>query len=126
MTAAEKICTELLALGFDPQVINADGFIGNTAVVLQQRVQTGRFKGKTVEFAIGFQEDGYPVYPPHFIYVADIQNPKIPVHRTFEHNNRDWSGFSVPPHDFWDGLPAPQKNMETFVNRHLLRFWSQI
>lgn len=126
MTSAEKICAELRELGLEPEIISADGFINNTAVALRQMIPTGRFKGKTVRFAIGFQEDSYPAYPPHFIYVTGLQDSQIPVHTTFEYDNHQWMGFSVPPSDFWDGLPTSRKNMETYVNRHVLRFWSQI
>ena len=126
MIPAELICAELRELGLAPSVVVADGFIQNTAVVLEQPVTTGRFKNQTLTVAIGFQEHSYPDYPPHFIYVAELPDSRLPVHSSFEYDNRSWKSFSVPPSDFWDSLPASGKNMKTFVNRHLLRFWSQI
>ena len=126
MTPTDIICAELRDMGLDPQLTFANGFIQHTAVALYQLVPTGRFKDQTFRLAVGFQEDSYPDYPPHFIYVANLPDSHLPVHSTFEYDNCHWTGFSVPPSDFWDGLPTSQKNMKTFVNRHLLRFWSQI
>lgn len=126
MTPTDIICAELRDMGLDPQLIFANGFIQHTAVALYQLVPTGRFKDQTFRLAVGFQEDSYPDYPPHFIYVANLPDSHLPVHSTFEYDKCHWMGFSVPPSDFWDGLPTSQKNMKTFVNRHLLRFWSQI
>ena len=126
MTPAELICAELSELGLAPRVVVAEGFFQNTAVVLEQNVPTGRFKNQTLTVAIGFQEHVYPDYPPHFIYVAELPDSRLPVHSSFEYDNRGWKSFSVPPSDFWDACPASEKNMKTFMNRHLLRFWSQI
>ncbi len=126
MTPTDLICAELREMGFVPKVISDNEFIQNVAVQLTQKIPTGRFKDKKFTLAIGFQEDSYPDYPPHFIYVADLRNPQLPIHSSFDYDNRHWNAFSVPPSDFWDNLPASEKNMKTFVNRHLLRFWSQI
>ena len=126
MTPADLICAELREMGTEPHIISANNFIQNTAVTLTQKIPTGRFKGQTLTLAIGFQEDSYPDYPPHFIYMANLPDPRLPVHSSFDYDNRSWKAFSVPPSDFWDDLPASEKNMKTFVNRHLLRFWSRI
>lgn len=126
MTPTELICDELREMGLAPRIISADGFIQQTAVEITQIIQTGRFKNERLTFAIGFQESSYPDYPPHFIYVAELPEPQLPVHASFNFDNRQWRAFSVPPSDFWDNLPASEKNMKTFVNRHLLRFWRQI
>lgn len=126
MTPTDLICTELRNMGLAPHIISANGFIQNTAVALSHQVPTGRFKDQTFALAIGFQEDTYPDYPPHFIYVAELPSTRLPVHSSFDYDNRHWKAFSVPPSDFWDNLPASEKNMKTFLNRHLLRFWSQI
>ncbi len=126
MTPTELIRVELQDMGLFPEVISAGDFIQNTAVMLVQKISTGRFKGQTFTMAIGFQEDSYPEYPPHFIYVADLPDSNIPIHSSFEHDNRQWKAFSVPPSDIWDSLPESEKNMRTFINLHLLRFWNQI
>lgn len=126
MTPADLICAELREMGLEPCIVSDSGFIQNTAVVLSQLIPTGRYKGQTFTFAIGFQEDSYPEYPPHFIYLAELPDSQLPVYSSFDYDNRNWKAFSVPPSDFWDNLPDKEKNMKTFVNRHLLRFWRQI
>lgn len=126
MTPVDLICTELREMGFTPYIVSADGFTQNTAVALTEPIPTGRLKDQIFTFAIGFQESSYPDYPPHFIYVAELPSPQLPVHSSFDYDNRHWKAFSVPPSDFWDNLPASEKNMGTYVNRHLLRFWNQI
>lgn len=126
MKPTDLICAELRELELEPQIVSANGFIQQAAVTLIQQVPTGRFKDQFFTLAIGFQEDSYPDYPPHFIYVADLPNAQLPVHSSFTYDNCQWKAFSVPPSDFWDTLPISEKNMKTFVNRHLLRFWSQI
>ena len=126
MTPTDLICTELNELGLEPHIVSAGGFLQHEAVTLSQLVPIGRFKGQTFQLAIGFQEDTYPDYPPHFIYVADLPDEQFPVHSSFDYGKHHWKAFSAPPIDFWDYLPYSEKNMKTFVNRHLLRFWNQI
>ena len=126
MTPADMICAELRDIGLDANIISANGFFQNTAIVLHQEVPTGRFKNHTFKIAIGLQENSYPDYPPHFIYVAELPDSQLPAHSSFEYDNGQWKSFSVPPSDFWDALPTSEKNMKTYVNRHLLRFWRQI
>ena len=126
MKPTDSIFTELCELGLNPKIVSANGFVQHVAVMLTQQIPTGRFKHCSFTLAIGFQERSYPDYPPHFIYVAELPDAQIPVHSSFTFDNRQWKAFSVPPSDFWDNLPPAEKNMKTFVNRHLLRFWSQI
>ena len=127
MTPLEKVSEELRALGFAPKIVKADQFRGDGAVVIEYPVTVdSRHKGRTFTMAIGFQEDAYPEYPPHFIYVAEFADPQIPTHSSFCCDDANWCAFSVPPSDFWDRLPSADKNMKTYVHRHLTRFWSQV
>ena len=79
-----------------------------------------------MDIAVSFQEEGYPEYPPHFIHVKEVADAKLPEHQTFQFENARWVSFSVPPTDFWDGLPSSEKNMKTYVHRHLARFLDQV
>lgn len=127
MSPLEKIAEEFRELGYLAEIVSNDGkFIGQGAVVFDYAVSNGRYKGRTFKVGIGFQEDAYPEYPPHFIYVADLPSPQLLVHNSFHYNNVNWLGFSVPPSDFWDSLPLQDKNMRTYLYRHLTRFWSQV
>lgn len=128
MILLEKVATELRECGFAPRVVTTSEFgVNNVVIIPSYHVTTGRFKNQYFDIAIGFQESGYPQYPPHFIYVAGLTDPKFPVHGSpFRYNNANWCAFSVPPNDFWDSLQSSMKNMKTYVNRHLTRFWSQV
>ena len=128
MTPLEAVAAELRVLKSVTNVciVSDNGFIGHRAVSFDYAVLTGRHRNRVFTVAVGFQEDAYPEYPPHFIYVADLEAPNIRVHSSFHHAGRKWSAFSVPPSDFWDGLASTKKNMKIYIARHLGRFWSQV
>ena len=126
MNPLEQVCRELRELGYEPTIVSLDGFGAGGLVAVDYEVATGRHRGRTFTVSMGFQEDAYPEYPPHFIGVANLPDPRIPVHSSHRRDNDDWSMFSVPPSDFWDSLPSSEKNMTTYVRRHLARFWSQV
>ena len=126
MSTVERIDEELRNLGYSPQVMTIDGLGGHQAVVVDYPVATGRYKGQKFKVGIAFQEAGYPEYPPHFIWVAGLPSTVLPAHSTSHYDGREWSAFSVPPNDFWDRLPQPNKNMKTYMSRHMHRFWDQV
>ena len=126
MTPLEQVCRELRELGYEPTLVSPGGFGAGGLVVVDYEVITGRYKGRTFKVSIGFQEDAYPEYPPHFVGVANLADPRIPVHSSHRRGNDTWSMFSVPPSDYWDNLSSSEKNMKTYVRRHLARFWSQV
>ena len=126
MSALDQVSHELSVEGFTPEILTGNGFPGNGAVIINYRVDTGRYKGKRFKMGIAFQEIGYPEYPPHFICIADIPESSLRVHSNFDYRDAKWSVFSVPPSDFWDKLPSSGKNMKTYINLHLARFWNQI
>ena len=126
VTSLDTVCSQLVDLGYEPRVISLGENSDNCAVMLTEEINHGRLKGKQVKFAIGMQEDSFPDYPPHFVYIADILSDKLPVHSSYNQDGHKWSAFSVPPSDFWDNLPDSEKNMKTYLNRHLIRFWDQI
>lgn len=127
MSPLEKIAAEIHDLGYLPEIVaNGSKFVGSGAVLFDYTVDIGRYKGQIFKIGIGFQEDGYPEYPPHFIYITGLHNTQLPVHNSFRYSNVDWLGFSVPPSDFWDSLPSQDKNMRTYLYGHMTRFWSQV
>lgn len=115
MSPVDLVGKELEALGFTPEQLRIDSLGGVHAVVVDYPVPTGRFKGQTFRIGVAFQEAGYPEYPPHFVWIANIESPVLPVHSVSEHNGVQWSAFSFPPSDFWDRLPLPEKNMKTYM-----------
>ena len=126
MRALEQIRAELDALGLSPRIVPRTGFDFGAIVAFRFEVNVGRFKGQRFEVGIGFQENGYPEYPPHFLCIASLPDSVLPVHSCSQVDGSDWCAFSVPPSDFWDSLPTSEKNMKTYVRRHLVRFWGQI
>ena len=71
MMPIKKVVDELRECGLDPQVVTADEFAangsGSVIKIASYRVATGRFKGRCLDIAIGFQESAYPEYPPPHI-----------------------------------------------------------
>ena len=126
MNPLEQISEELRGLGYEPVRFSLDGFTAGELVGIDYQPTCGRYKGQLFKVGIGFQENAYPEYPPHFIGVANLSGPNIRVHSSHRRENYEWSMFSVPPNDFWDSLPSSDKNMKTYVRRHLARFWSQL
>lgn len=126
MSSLEKISEELQELGYKPRVVPLNGFTPSELVEIDYQPACGRYKGQLFKVGIGFQENAYPEYPPHFVGVVNLSDPSIPVHSSHHRENDEWSMFSVPPSDFWDRLPSSDKNMKTYIHRHLARFWSQL
>lgn len=125
MTPLDHIVAELRELGYMPRSIRPAAFDFELAT-LDYHVENGRYRGSCFRIGIGFQEDAYPEYPPHWICVAAMPDTAIRMHSSFRHDGCEWSVFSVPPSDFWDNLAVGDKNMKTYLRRHLPRFWSQV
>ena len=70
---------------------------------------------------LSFQESAYPEYPPHFVHFKSSVQTAITKHSEHDFRGEQWSAYSLPPSDFWDRLELSQKNMKTYVNRHLIR-----
>lgn len=126
MNAESQIAGELSRLGFDSEALEINGLGGNRAIAFKYTVETGRFKGSVFKVGVAFQESGYPEYPPHFVWVAGLANARLPEHSTRQYGGDRWAAFSVPPSDFWDRLSSSQKNMKTYLNKHFVRFWTQV
>ena len=125
-STVEQVVQELEALNVAANVLHIQGLGGGQAIVFDYPVEVGQRKGNTYKVGVSFQEAEYPEYPPHFIWVAKLQSPGLPVHSQGHHDGEEWSAFSVPPNDFWDRLPSSDKNMKTYLTRHMRRFWDQV
>lgn len=124
-TPLAKILAELHELGFAAVECKPDDF-GYALAVIEYPVQVGRYRGRNFTVGIGFQEDAYPEYPPHWLCVASLPDNQIRHHSEFTCKDAHWRAFSVPPSDFWDTLPTVEKNMKTYLWRHMPRFWDQV
>ena len=121
----DTVDRELRELDIESRVVRWNG-AGGEAVVFPFKVLTGRLEGTTLELGLSFQEAAYPEYPPHFIHVRGLDATRQTRHSEHEFEGALWWTFSAPPSDFWDTLEPSQKNMRTYVRRHLLRFLHQL
>ena len=126
MGAVDVVERELRDLDYRPEVVDFPGFNFGRVVIFDYSVTTGRYRGRTFRVGIGFQEEGYPEYPPHFVLVADLPHAHLTKHSTHQIDGQVWSVFSVPPGDFWDKLASADKNLKTYVRRHLMRVWREL
>lgn len=129
MHVHERIQQELLALGFDPRVVESrDSVAGDQQVVaFVYNVPVGRFRGE--QFMVGVstrcEAVGYPEVPPHWIFISP---PIADTHDGANHgvakfDGRDWVMLSRPPGAFWDRVG--QKGMRAYID-HLNKVWRQI
>lgn len=125
MQPLTKILVELEEIGFAAKKCEPDSFDFALAVI-EYLVPVGRYRARHFKVGIGLQEEAYPEYPPHWICVESLPESNIHQHSEFTYGDANWKVFSVPPSDFWDGLPVLQKNMKTYFSRHMTRFWSQV
>lgn len=120
-----RVIEELEALKLEPRIISISD--SQRAVMCNVLVNHGAYKGETLQVALSFQENSYPEYPPHFVHFkSTIKLGEIPVHFTYQFEDEHWSAYSLPPSDFWDKLQSSQKNMKTYVYRHLFRILASL
>ena len=118
-----QVAEELRGLGYTPEIVQFPSFPSSSqAVLIDIDVEHGRYKAQTLTIGISFQEDSYPEYPPHFVHFkSSISTDIATKHSVHEFKNEKWSAYSLPPSDFWDRLDSSQKNMKTYIRRHLFR-----
>lgn len=126
MTSLEVICRELQELGYHSELVRFPNFTvdDGQAVVFDYNVDVGAYRGNSYKIGISFQDTGYPEYPPHFLHIYNAPRLNRTAHAKHAEGTSTWSAYSVPPSDFWDRLPVEHKNMKTYLNRHVRRFWA--
>ena len=123
-----QVAEELRSLDLCLRIVKFPSFPSSSqAVLVDVPVEHGRYKGQTLAVGLSFQEDAYPEYPPHFVHFKSSVNTNIATrHSTHDFEGENWSAYSLPPSDFWDNLESSQKNMTTYVRRHLLRILAKL
>ena len=123
----ETVARELGELKIEARVVSWDG-AGGDGVVFQFPAPSGRLKDQTLQIGLSFQEAAYPEYPPHFIHFRqeEVEGTHFTRHSEHRFEGAQWWAYSFPPSDFWDGLAPAQKNMRTYVRRHLFRVLEQL
>ena len=124
----QRIVEELQGIVLNPKIVEFFRFpILQRGVMFDIEVLSGRYKGKILNIALSFQEDSYPEYPPHFIHLkSSITTTTFTRHSTYQFEDEEWSTYSLPPSDFWDKLNSSDKNMRTYVLRHIYRVLSEL
>ncbi len=125
---SHQVAEELRELGLSPRIVTFPSFSGTRqAVLVDVAVKHGRYKGQTLALGLSFQESAYPEYPPHFVHLKSSVSTDITTrHSVHDFEGESWSAYSLPPSDFWDALHSSQKNMKTYVRRHLLRVLAKL
>ena len=118
-----RMRSELECLGYS--TVTRDSARGKV-VEFEYLVETGNNLGKQFRLGISMKEAGYPEYPPHWIHVSPPVNDGLhgSVQPYQTDDGRQWVAMSRPPSDLWDQLPT--KNMQSYLDHHLRRFWSRI
>ena len=123
----DQVVRELRELGLAARNVELPSFPASArAAFFTVPVEHGRYKDETLAVGVSFQEDAYPEYPPHFIHFRTSIKTPITRHSTHHFEGEEWAAYSLPPSDFWDRLAPAEKNMATYVRRHLLRILAQL
>ena len=119
-TNIDRVQAELEALGYRTQVFNTPR---RTIVSFEYVIEVGTRKGQKITVGLGFQEEAYPEYPPHWVCVtpplSDGKGGTVEEFR--DDQGRTWIAMSRPPGDIWDLLPT--KHMDAYIQEHLRRIW---
>ena len=117
----DKVREELEAEGYSTSVRDSSQ---GKVVEFDYQVEVGPRKGERFKVGISFQEGGYPEYPPHWIHVSPPVEDGLGgvTQRYSTDDGQEWVALSRPPKGYWDRLP--EKNMKSFLNEHLRRFWN--
>ncbi len=126
MSAVDSAKRELDALDLNAEVVTSEACTYPPVLMFNYTVQSGPHRGSKFRMGISFQEDAYPEYPPHFVHIASLPCARHTKFSEYTYEDLQWSVFSLPPSDFWDELPLGEKNMKTYIRRHLARVWAQI
>ena len=121
---ADKIATELCALGFETSFSTSSK---GKVVSFVYEVEVGSHKNKRVRVGLSMQgSEPYPEYPPHWMHISppiDDERGGAVEHYTDE-LGQSWIVLSRPPGDLWDRLPT--KHIRYYLSDHLRSFWNTI
>ena len=113
--------TDLHEIGIASEVIMEPG-PGAPFVAFVYTIETGAKKGKQIMMGLGFQETGYPEYPPHWVLSTEQLATGETAGKTFnDHQGRRWYGYSRNFGKVWDRCNP--KNMKAFMQVAIRPFW---
>lgn len=135
---ARLLAEELRLLRYEPEPFNATQIrsIGE-GIKFTYRIESGSRVGQTVllGLAVPDRRGAWPEVTPHWVCLSPPDNileeqvKGAPQPAAVKHWEDDvgtsWMAISAPPDDFWDKIERPEdKNMETYLKRHINRIWS--
>ena len=135
---ARLLADELTLLGYEPETFNAENIrsIGD-GIKFEYRIESGSRADEIVllGLAVPVRRGKWPESTPHWVCISPPDNtlaeqvmgaPQPGVIKHWEDEaGTPWMAISAPPDDFWDKIEKPEdKNMETYLNRHINRLWS--
>ena len=116
-SSLDKIEIELQELGFATTRFTSPH---GEVVAFSYVIEVGRLSGTGCQLGFSMQEQGFPVYAPHWIHIAPPIDDKHGRGRQYtDEQGMPWVAFSRPP-TYWDNLP--NKNIKTFLYEHVRRF----
>ena len=118
-SSLDKIEIELQELGFATTRFTSPH---GEVVAVSYVIDVGRLSRTSCQLGFSMQEQGFPIYAPHWIHVAPPIDDKQGSGRQYndEHGTL-WAAFSRPP-TYWDNLP--NKSIKTFLHEHVRRFFA--
>ena len=118
-SSLDKIEIELQELGFATTRFTSPH---GEVVAFSYVIDVGRLLGTGCQLGVSMQEQGFPVYPPHWIHLSPPINDKQGSGRQYtDEQGTPWVAFSRPP-TYWDNLP--NKNIKAFLDEHVRRFFA--
>ncbi len=118
-SSLDKIEIELQELGFATTRFTSPH---GEVVAFSYVIDVGPFSGTGCQLGVSMQEQGFPVYAPHWIHLSPPISDKQSSGRQYaDEQGTPWIAFSRPP-TYWDNLP--NKNIKTFLHEHVRRFFA--
>ena len=116
-SSLDKIEIELQELGLTTTRFNSPH---GEVVAFSYVIDVGRLSGTGCQLGFSMQEQGFPVYAPHWIHISPPIDDKRGSGRHYaDEQGTPWVAFSRPP-TYWDNLPT--KSIKSFLNEHVRRF----
>ena len=116
-SSLDKIEIELQGLGFPTTRFTSPQ---GEVVAFSYVIDVERLSGTGCQLGFSMQEQGFPVYAPHWIHISPpIDDRQGNGRRYTDEQGTPWVAFSRPP-TYWDNLPT--KGIKVFLNEHIRRF----
>ena len=85
-------------------------------------IDVGALSGTCRQLGFSMQEQGFPVYAPHWIHVSPpVEDKQGSAQHYTDQSGKPWAAYSRPP-TYWDNLP--KKDMKTYIYEHVRRFFA--